>query len=525
MDPNVLVPAAAYLRMSDRQQEFSLANQKVAIHEYAQEHGFRIIRTFSDEARSGLTKEKRPALSQLLREVKHGRTLYRAILVYDVSRWGRFQDMDEAAYWESICRHAGVAVLYCAEAFPNDGTPVHALAKALKRMMAAKFSRELGTKIYETKRRLSQLGFRMNGEPGYGLRRQVVSSSGQLKMVLEAGEWKSRSLDHVVLVHGPRHEVDTVRLIFRMFLRSHGKKGPAKIARYLNEHGTRYLQDKAWTCRSVQSILTNPKYSGVLSWGKSSERLGTRARKTPPDQWIIIPKGIPPIMSTNDFERAQALLLARPTPPTKISDEELLQRLKSLYRKQGRLTEMLIEKAPNLPSVAPYVQRFGSLEHAFELVGYRFSSKLWQQNEGRKHSRRLWMKLLSDIYARFPSHVEIVHAPLWNRLMLEIDGHIRVSVILCRHYKTQRKAGWRLHPIPSESGSLTLLALFAQGNKKLQKFHLQSRIDKPKGQYSFDRNDPWLSQGTKLNDLSDFYHTVLAVSRPMVSAHLRTEDS
>jgi len=37
------------------------------------------------------------------------------ILVYDVSRWCRFQDVDESAYYECICKRAGINFAYCAE--------------------------------------------------------------------------------------------------------------------------------------------------------------------------------------------------------------------------------------------------------------------------------------------------------------------------------------------------------------------------------------------------------------------------
>lgn len=65
------------------------------------------------------------------------------ILVYDVSRWGRFQDADESAYYEYICKRAGINVAYCAEQFENDGSPVSTIVKGVKRAMAGEYSREL----------------------------------------------------------------------------------------------------------------------------------------------------------------------------------------------------------------------------------------------------------------------------------------------------------------------------------------------------------------------------------------------
>ena len=58
----------------------------------------------------------------MLRDIQHGETDYQTVLVYDVSRWGRFQDADESAYYELLCRKAGIAVEYCAEQFDHHPT-------------------------------------------------------------------------------------------------------------------------------------------------------------------------------------------------------------------------------------------------------------------------------------------------------------------------------------------------------------------------------------------------------------------
>lgn len=78
----------------------------------------------------------RGALKQLIDEVRSGAADVRAILVYDVSRWGRFQDADESAYYEFICKEAGIAVHYCAEQFENDGRLSATIIKSMKRAMA-----------------------------------------------------------------------------------------------------------------------------------------------------------------------------------------------------------------------------------------------------------------------------------------------------------------------------------------------------------------------------------------------------
>jgi DNA invertase Pin-like site-specific DNA recombinase len=57
-----LTPAAQYLRMSTEHQQYSLENQSFAIQKYAEVHGFEVVRTYSDAARSGLVLRQRAGL-------------------------------------------------------------------------------------------------------------------------------------------------------------------------------------------------------------------------------------------------------------------------------------------------------------------------------------------------------------------------------------------------------------------------------------------------------------------------------
>jgi DNA invertase Pin-like site-specific DNA recombinase len=68
---------------------------------------------------------------------------FSALLVYDVSRWGRFQDVDESAYYEYVLKRAGIRVHYCAEQFENDGSMSSSVLKTLKRSMAAELMRNV----------------------------------------------------------------------------------------------------------------------------------------------------------------------------------------------------------------------------------------------------------------------------------------------------------------------------------------------------------------------------------------------
>ena len=181
-------PAAQYIRMSTEHQQYSTENQADVIREYAQRRGFGIVKTYADEGKSGLRIEGRDALRQMITDVESGEPGYEAILVYDVSRWGRFQDSDESAYYEYICKRAGIRVLYCAEQFENDGSPSSTIIKSVKRAMAGEYSRELSSKVFKGQCRLIELGYRQGGPPGFGLRRMLVDMEGKPKGVLKRGE-------------------------------------------------------------------------------------------------------------------------------------------------------------------------------------------------------------------------------------------------------------------------------------------------------------------------------------------------
>src|SRR5262249_11976191 len=223
------VLAAEYVRMSTEQQQYSIDNQSEAIRTYAKQHNMTVVPTYADAGKTGLTLNERPGLMQLIEDVERGSPGYSAVLVYDVSRWGRFQDADESAYYEYRCRRAKIAVHYCAETFPNDGSVTAALLKALKRAMAAEYSRELSVKVFAGKARLTELGFRQGGLAGYGVRRLLVDQRGEPKFVLCAGERKSIATDRVVLIPGPVEEVEIVREIFKMYASK--RYSPADIAR------------------------------------------------------------------------------------------------------------------------------------------------------------------------------------------------------------------------------------------------------------------------------------------------------
>ena len=139
--------AALYLRTATQHPQYSTNTQSDKIRDYASKRGIEIVRTYTDEGKSGLSIFGRTGLQKLLSDVDSGRADFNLILVYDISRWGRFLDPGEGAYYEDICRRAGIEVTYCAEQFENNSTSVSTIVKAIKRSMADEYRRELSVMI------------------------------------------------------------------------------------------------------------------------------------------------------------------------------------------------------------------------------------------------------------------------------------------------------------------------------------------------------------------------------------------
>ena len=253
-----LLMAAQYLRMSTEHQQYSTENQSEAIGRYGSAHNMQVVRTYSDFGRSGLNIAGRDGLQQLLADAKSGSANFSVVLVYDVSRWGRFQDADESAYYEYVLKSYGISIHYCAEQFENDGSLPSALLKTIKRTMAGEYSRELSVKVFAGQCRLVELGFRQGGPAGFALRRKLIDREGNDKSILGRGERKSLQTDRVVLIPGPQHEIEVVGEMFDRFVNR--GENETQIADALNGRGITSDLERLWTRGSVHQVLTNPKY-------------------------------------------------------------------------------------------------------------------------------------------------------------------------------------------------------------------------------------------------------------------------
>jgi DNA invertase Pin-like site-specific DNA recombinase len=363
--PSAPVRVAQYVRMSTDMQQYSIDNQTDAIKRYVDQRGMVLVRSYADAGKSGLDLEGRPGLRGLLNDVLSGQASYEALIVYDVSRWGRFQDIDESAHYEYLCRRAGIRVIYCAEPFENNGTPLGAVLKTFKRAMAAEYSRELSTKTYVGQCRFAEQGFHQGGPAGLGLRRLLIDQNGQSRRLLQAGEHKALTSDRVVLVPGPADEVGLVQRIFHLFtvdcLRS------TEIARLLSAEGVPTVRGGPWSHCTITDILKNEKYIGNSAFNRTSTKLKSKRVVNPSNLWVRKSNAFPGIVTVEVFSKAQAILHGG---CARRNDDYLLQSLRELYERVGTLNTKLIDAEPGIPTTKAYAWRFGSLNEAYKRIGF-----------------------------------------------------------------------------------------------------------------------------------------------------------
>jgi DNA invertase Pin-like site-specific DNA recombinase len=465
------LPAVAYVRMSTEHQQYSTANQFERVKDFAARRGMAIIRTYADEGKSGLNVKGRESLQRMIEEVTSGTADFRAILVYDVSRWGRFQDADESGYYEYICRKAGITVHYCAEQFENDGSPTSNIIKSVKRSMAGEYSRELSTKVFQGACRLINLGFKQGGAAGFGLRRMLVDQSGQQKQTLGIGEQKSIATDRIILVPGPEHEREVVRWMYEAFVQQGLTEN--EIAADLNRRGVKTDLGRNWTRGTVHQVLTNEKYIGNNVYHKTSCKLKQRHVRNTPDKWIRTNGAFAPVVDTEIFIKARQIVMTR---SVRYTNEELLARLRDVLSRHGRISGLLIDEDAEMPSSSVYRLRFGSLVRAYQMVGYTPETDFAFIEINRSLRAQHPGMVKTVIEGLHAIGAEVTQDPGTDQLL--VNQEYFANVVLCRCHRTDTGAGrWLVRLEHANPAHLTIAVRMNPDNATIKDYYLLPSID------------------------------------------------
>ena len=192
--PKVAWRTVAYYRHSAQdRQENSIAIQQDQVRPWAESRSGEIIHECMDPGKSGLTAEGRPGFQDLMENWVKKRNDFKYILCLDVSRWGRFQDLDLSAQYSAECRKYGKEVIYTKIGMPREDDPLYPVYIQFERLRAAEYSRELSDKVFRGCVKIAQQGYWAGGKPRYGFRRLLLNEARQPVQILQPGERQEHS--------------------------------------------------------------------------------------------------------------------------------------------------------------------------------------------------------------------------------------------------------------------------------------------------------------------------------------------
>lgn len=471
-DKNHKVRVAQYLRMSTDHQQYSLHNQSEYIKDYAEKNNIEIAYTYDDAGKSGVSIIGRHSLQQLLSDVEQKKIDIQAVLFYDVSRFGRFQNSDEAAYYSFLFERNGVDLIYCSEPIPTKDFPLESsVILNIKRSSAAYHSRNLSEKVFIGQVNLIKLGYHQGGMAGYGLRRLLVDENGIAKEILGFRKRKSIQTDRVILIPGPKNEIKIVNSIYDLFIDDNMPE--FIIAERLNEQNIPAENGTLWTRAKIHQILTNEKYIGNNIYNKTSSKLKSRLVKNPKNEWVRCDKAYKPIISKKKYNKAQEIIQLR---SVHLTNDELLEKLKQKLESNGKLSGFIIDEDDTGPSSSVYRTRFGGLLRAYTLIGYKpeHDYSYIQINEAL---RSFYSGIIEDFKGEILKSNcyidEYKYAP-----MLYINDELLISVLITKC--TPMKSGklrWKVRFDNSQKADITIVIRMDSQNISPLDFYIIPKIE------------------------------------------------
>lgn len=360
--------AVAYYRHSAQdRQENSIPIQREQVRQFAAENGIEIIKEFADHGKSGLSTEGRDNFKRMLEMVIDTSNKFEYILVLDVSRWGRFQDIDMSAHYRALCKKYGREVIYTTIGFPKEDDPMHFMQLNFEGYRAATYSRELSGKVFRGCVKVAQQGFRAGAMPPYGLNRLLLDENHNPVQILKPGQRKSIQNQRVTLTPGEKKEQNVIRQIFDNFV--YERKTQKEIAGILNSKGIPSPGGKNWNESIIRNILRNELYIGTMVYNKTASRLQSKAKKNPRDLWIRTENAFEAVVDKEVFFRAQKIL-DREENQKKVlySTDDMLSKLSDLYKKYGVIRAKQIQARKDMVSVYTYRKKFKSLDMAYQNI-------------------------------------------------------------------------------------------------------------------------------------------------------------
>lgn len=288
---------------------------------------------------------------------------------------------------------------------------------------------------------------------------------------MRARQQKSIHTDRVVLVPGPAEEQEVVRRIYRSFLED--RRNEREIADDLNRAGVLSERGAAWSRALVHEILTNEKYIGNNIFNRVSFKLKKKRVKNAPDMWVRKNEAFDPIVDPADYYRVQGIMLER---HRRVSNDELLGKLRTLYERVGRLSGMIISESEETPSPAVYRHRFGSLVRAYELIGYE-PDRDYAFVEINRHLRRMHPEIVVETVSALEGMGgRVARDPETD--ILTINDEFTASIALARCVRTEAGGHqWTVRLDASLRPDITIVVRMDATNEAALDYYLLPALD------------------------------------------------
>ena len=461
---------AIYIRMSTELQVESPENQERAIRAYATEYGIEIVKTYVDPGVSGIT-ERREEFQALIDDVEQGRNAYTIVLYLDASRWGRFLDSREAEYHRMRLERKNVVCQSCEKPLTLTNNIADRIMTLFQDESASDYCRQLSQKVWAGQCNLVAKGYRQGGVAGFGLRRMLLDETGNPKQELTMGQRKSLLTERVILMPGPEDECQIVHWIYDQFIAGISE---TDIAIQLNAQGVKTNFGRLWTRGTVCEVLTNEKYVGNNLFNRTSGKMKSKAKPNPESEWVRKERAFEPIVDMERFYTVQGIYRER---NKKTTDEELLQGLRDLYARQGRLSALIIDEADFLPPSSLFSNRFGGLLRAYQLIGYSPKHD-YRYIAINQRLRVLHAEIVADVVRSIES--------LCGRLipvdpksgLLELNYNLCISIVISRCFTTP--AGTRRWKIRFDNGlrpDITVAVRMDTSNEAIYDYYILPALE------------------------------------------------
>lgn len=300
-----LFNVAVYIRLSredgDKEESDSVGNQRKLLTDYvAKKEDFILYDTYIDDGYSG-TNFNRPSFQRMIADIEDGRV--NCVVVKDLSRFGR-DYIDTGRYLERYFPELGVRFISVTDSI-DSMKQAYDMLLPIKNIFNEQYARDISKKIQATVKSKQKAGEFIGAFTSYGYKKSPVNKN---KLAID---------DYAASV---------VRRIFSLYIQGYGKQKIAKLlnaegilcpAEYKKVNGENYkncnrLESTTyWSYSTINSILHREMYVGNMVQGTKHQRMRSKQKKMPKEDWIIVENTHEPIIDKETWDKAQSLLTKR----------------------------------------------------------------------------------------------------------------------------------------------------------------------------------------------------------------------